>query len=443
MKQTRALSIIIPTHNRCVSLKRVLDALCSQDCPQQSEVIVAVDRCLDDTVEMVKSYSAPFKIKAIEVPGRGAADARNYGAAAAEGRLLIFIDDDVVPAPGFVQAHISLEKPGRVVIGFSRPLIPNLQDWYWIELRCWWMAMFGRLREPYHRFTFQDFLSGNFSIPADLFARLGGFDTGFSANHAHEDYELGVRLIKAGAEFLFAADALADHYECRDLAGSFKRKEDEGRGDVLLGIRHPELIPALPLSNYNLPFSKLTRILRAMIFRYPKSARALALALQLQLGLLELSCRRSRWRSLVDIVLDYWYWVGVAGELKSKRELICFLARKTTNAKMRSSDKAPDIEIDLRQGLEAAERFLDENRPAGVRLRYGSQLIGRIPEKPGAEPLRGIHLRSILAKEYGLALYRALVLEQVNRQSRETERRAQANFTEISFDTPGSSMVTP
>jgi glycosyltransferase involved in cell wall biosynthesis len=404
------ISIIIPTHNRSAAVRRTLDAVCSQDYPlHQVEVIVAADRCIDGTVEMVETYPAPFRMKVIDVPGRGAADARNCGASRAEGRLLIFIDDDIVPAPGFIRAHERLQRPDRVVIGYSRPIIPDHTDLYWIELRRWRMVMFSRMREPGHRFTFQDFLGGNFSIQADLFTRIGGFDTGFSASHAHEDYELGARLIEAGAEIIFAADAMADHYECRDHAGSFKRKQDEGRGDVLLGIRHPELIPALPVSNYNMPFSSLTRIIRFLVFRHPKVAYAIALILRLQLGLLELARRRYRWRSFVNILLDYWYWVGVASELKTKQELIGFLMR---GAAKESAEKV-EVEVDLHEGLESAERLLDEKRPASIRLRYRKHLLGRIPASPGAEPLRGIHLRSILAKEFGWTLYKVLVLENV------------------------------
>jgi GT2 family glycosyltransferase len=414
MTHTISTSIIIPTHNRSASLKRTLDALRSQDYPlDELEVIVAADRCIDDTIEMVKAYPAPFRMKVIEVLGRGAADARNCGAAGAEGRLLIFIDDDIVPAPGFIRAHERLEKPDRVVVGYSRPVIPDHTDLYWIELRRWWMSMFSRMCEHGHRFTFRDFLSGNFSIRAELFARTGGFDTGFSASHAHEDYELGVRLIKAGGEIVFAADAVADHYECRDLKGSFRRKQDEGRGDVLLGIRHPELIPALPLSNYDLPFSTPTRILRSLVFRSPAAANAIAFILRLQLGLHKRARRRYRWRSLVDIVLDYWYWVGVASELKTRRELIGFLLRGSA----KEGAERLEVEIDLHEGLEAAERSLDEKRPASARLRYKKHLIGHIPAKPGAEPLRGIHLRSILAKEFGLTLYKVLVLENVVNRS--------------------------
>jgi glycosyltransferase involved in cell wall biosynthesis len=407
MNHNLTISIIIPTHNRSAALRRTLDAVCSQDYPlHQVEVIVAADRCIDDTVEMVEAYPAPFRMKVIDVPGRGAADARNYGASRAEGRLLIFIDDDIVPAPGFIRAHERLQRPDRVVVGYSRPIIPDHTDLYWIELRRWWMFMFSRMREPSHRFTFNDFLSGNFSIHIDLFTRIGGFDTGFSA---HEDYELGVRLIKAGAEMVFAADAVADHHECRDLDGSLKRKQDEGRGDVLLGIRHPELIPALPLSNYNLPFSSVTRIIRPLVFRNPKVAYAIALILRLPLGLLERARRRYRWRSFVNILLDYWYWVGVASELKTKQDLIGFLARGSA----RENAEKVEMEIDLLEGLDAAEKLLDEKRPASVRLRYRKHLIGRIPASPGAEPLRGIHLRSILAKEFGWALYKVLVLENV------------------------------
>jgi hypothetical protein len=75
------------------------------------------------------------------------------------------------------------------------------------------------------------------------------------------------------------------------------------------------------------------------------------------------------------------------------------------------NESAPEAEIDLCKGLEAAERLLDAKRPAGVQIRYGQQWVGRIPSQSGAERLRGAHLRPILANQLARPLFKALALE--------------------------------
>ena len=278
-----------------------------------------------------------------------------------------------------------------------------------------WDAMFDRIPEPGHRYTFHDLLSGNLSLRAELFARVGGFDTAFP-NCGGEDFELGLRLLKLDVTLAFAPDAIGDHHETRDLKGLLQRKHQEGRADVLIAARHPEILPMLPLSNFEQPFSRLSRILRSLAFKNPKAGDALTYALRRNLKLYERARMRSRWRRTVDAVLDYWYWRGVAEEVKTPQRLTDLLRREQTRDACGghgTSDGAgePDIEINLDEGLEAAERLLDEKRPTSARLRYGKHFVGQLPAMPGAERLRGAHLRPILAKEMGWALFEALATE--------------------------------
>ena len=67
-----------------------------------------------------------------------------------------------------------------------------------------------------------------------------------------------------------------------------------------------------------------------------------------------------------------------------------------------------EINIDLQQGWEAAERLLAAARPAGVYLYYGQLTVGHIFPQVGMEPLRGAHLRSILALLLAEPLARAI-----------------------------------
>jgi glycosyltransferase involved in cell wall biosynthesis len=401
------VSVIIPTHNRRGFLRRTLDALETQTFPlKQVEVIVVADGCTDDTVEILHHYRGSFTLRVLEQSCRGPAAARNRGSAYASGELLIFLDDDIEAGPSLIEAHVNAHecRPGYVGIGYL-PLHPTGRtDFFSIELRIWWEAMFHIMRQPGHRYTYRDLLSGNFSIETKLFNTMGGFDPAF---WCHEDYEFGVRLIKAGISFIFASDAIGYHHEITDLGRSLQRKYDEGRADVLLGRRHPDLLPVLPLARFVLPSSSPSRLRRHLAFQWSSAGRVMVGGLRQTLRLLEMVRFRGYWRWILNMLLDYFYWLGVAEELHTEQSVTDFLQECLVH----ENESAPEAEIDLCKGLEAAERLLDAKRPAGAQIRYGQQWVGRIPSQSGAERLRGTHLRPILANQLARPLFKALALE--------------------------------
>jgi hypothetical protein len=67
------------------------------------------------------------------------------------------------------------------------------------------------------------------------------------------------------------------------------------------------------------------------------------------------------------------------------------------------------IDLDLQDGLAATERRLEATGADGVRLRLGQQVLGEIPARPGAEPVRGVHLRAALGTVLAAPLARALL----------------------------------
>jgi GT2 family glycosyltransferase len=400
-------SVIIPTHNRKALLWQTLDALCTQTYPLESiEVLVVADGCSDGTVEMLRHYRAPFSLRIIEQTNQGPATARNYGAAGARGRLLIFLDDDIEAAPHLIEAHVRAHQhqPGLVVIGYLPPCLQTQTGFFRLVLWTWWEAMFDVMRQPGHRYTYSDVLGGNFSLEAELFGRIGGFNPAF---WCHEDYELGVRLLQAGATFTFAADALGYHREASDIDRSLQRKYQEGRADVLMGRCHPELRPTLLMARLEAYSLLPSRILRTFAFKWPVVGDKLAARLRRTLDLLEQARLYHFWQRLLDGLLGYWYWRGVAVELGALRALADFLQENPVY----SNEIGTEIVLDLCEGLEVAERRLDNERPLGACVCYGSQLVGYIRRQPGAERLRGIHLRPTLATRLAAPLLKAMALE--------------------------------
>ena len=388
------LSVVIPTHNREASLVRTLTALAAQSCPAGTfEVVVTADGCTDGT-RRVGERAWPFPIRVVEQPASGPATARNRGAAAAVAPILLFLDDDVEARPSLVAAHVAAHAvPATVAIGYLPPDVQGRTDLFALMLRAWWEGMFERMRDPGHRFTYADVLTGNVSMPRALFEEAGRFDVSL---RCHEDYELGYRLLRAGARFTFLPDAAGVHHERTDLRRSLARKRDEGVADVALARRHPELVAALPLSAAR--GGRRRRALRRLALTRPRLGDALEPAMRAGLAALAVARRRTRWRHHLDDLLTYWYWRGVGDALGGG----------PVPAVERRLDAAAPLEIDLSEGPEAAMAAIDAAKPSSLRLLWAGVEVGTVPPEPWAEPLAGRHLPTLLARRFGNRMIAAM-----------------------------------
>jgi GT2 family glycosyltransferase len=99
-------SIIIPTRNKISRLRLVLYALSFQ-VNQNHEVIVVMDGNNQEDVAAFHKIDLSFKPVLIVLDQNvGRAAARNHGIRKASGKVLIFIDDDRIPGPHFIQDHV-------------------------------------------------------------------------------------------------------------------------------------------------------------------------------------------------------------------------------------------------------------------------------------------------------------------------------------------------
>ncbi len=265
------VSVIVPTHNRCAELAEGLAALSRQDLPASDfEVVVAMDACTDGTAEMLAKGDWPFALRSVVPQGRGAACARNAGAAQARGERLLFLDDDITADPGLLRAHLEAARtdPEVIVIGYSEPVIPT-GGWFAKGLAAWWNELFDTMERPDHLFAFTDVLTGNLSVGKAVFDRLGGFDSGLACR---EDHEFGYRAIRAGVPLTFSRAARGLHRDASTLARSFARAEAEGAADVVMARLHPALRMSFPMPD--LPNASARSRLRRRILGWSLPHRA-------------------------------------------------------------------------------------------------------------------------------------------------------------------------
>jgi len=95
-----SVSVIIPTYNSCKTLKLTLESLEKQKLnPKQKkliEVIVIDDGSEDKTGQMIKNANFKLNLKYVRQNNLGRSYARNLGIAISTGRILIFIDSDIL-----------------------------------------------------------------------------------------------------------------------------------------------------------------------------------------------------------------------------------------------------------------------------------------------------------------------------------------------------------
>ena len=309
-----AISVIVPTLQRRASLERLLRALALQTLPTASyEVIVVMDGSDDGSREMLEGFAAPYGLRWSWHRNRGRAATCNAGLAQAVGRLVLFLDDDMEPAPGCLQAHRSAHgDQSRIgVVGAAPVVYDGASDAVVQYIGRKFGRHLAKLATPGYEFNLRDFYSGNFSVDRELLLGIGGFDEQFRL-YGNEDLELSVRLRRAGVRLIFSAEGLARQHYTKDLAGLARDNVAKGRTAVQLVRKHPETRSHLTLGD-SAAGSRLKRLasrtLLGLTRLWPGLPR-LVIGAMARLG-------RARHLSLdrgYELVLDYCYRLGVREE---------------------------------------------------------------------------------------------------------------------------------
>jgi GT2 family glycosyltransferase len=306
-----AVTIVVPTFQRRDSVLRLLRSLESQTVPPSTfDVVVTVDGSTDGTAAAVRGHAAPFGVTVIEGPNRGRARACNSGVRAAQGDLLILLDDDMEATAGLVDAHARAHAgPARRAVVGAAPIVSSPGSPPFVRYMAdGFRSRLDRLGKPGYRVRFRDTYTGNFSVRREVLESVGGFDESFQV-YGHEDYELALRLQAAGVELGYSAEAVAwQHYE-KSFAGFARDGIARGRTAVLFAGKHPEVVESIKLAEYAQGPIKW-RLLRGVMLeasRFTDRVPALVLA-AVSAAERRGSARLERW---YRYAIDFFYWYGV------------------------------------------------------------------------------------------------------------------------------------
>jgi GT2 family glycosyltransferase len=198
------LSVVVPVHNGGEDLRRCLHGLAASARPPD-EVIVVDDGSTDDSAADAAALGA--RVVATPAGPRGPAYARNRGAEAANGDVLVFIDADVVvhaDTLGRMEAVLVDEPNVAALFGCYDDNPPARSP----------ASLFKNLLHHYvHQHGEREagtFWAGCGAVRRAVFLEAGGFDQGYT-RPSIEDIELGVRLRQAGHRIRLCPEIQATH----------------------------------------------------------------------------------------------------------------------------------------------------------------------------------------------------------------------------------------
>ena len=273
------VSVIIPTYNRKDRLAIVLGGLDRQTAPPEAfEVVIVDDGSSDGTTEWISAQRRRYAIRGIRQANGGPARARNAAIAAAEGSLLLFIDDDIEPTPPLVAEHLaSHDAEAKIVVTGPMASLPHYRQpwvaWEQAKIEAQYAAM---ERGDWHP-TYRQFWTGNASIARQAVLDAGGFDPNYLRA---EDIELGRRLHARGFRFRFNPRARGLHHAERTLESWENVHRSYGRLEVdILAQAGEEDVTDVLAGNW-LRVHRLTRALVERCAGNPKSTAAVGAALK-------------------------------------------------------------------------------------------------------------------------------------------------------------------
>ena len=187
-------TVVIATRDRADFLRDCLAQLAKQTAAGRFDVVVADNGSSDATSEIIRGAAPLARSVHISEPNRG--KARNAGIAQAQGRIIVFCDDDTLPPERFIEMHLEAHGSAtdRVVSG---PIV-NVPDAQHIPAVS--AANYSRAF----------FCTCNASVPKVALDAAGGFDEKFDL-YGWEDTDLGVRLRAQGMKRVFSWGAYIYH----------------------------------------------------------------------------------------------------------------------------------------------------------------------------------------------------------------------------------------
>jgi glycosyltransferase involved in cell wall biosynthesis len=199
------VSVVIAAYNRGPRIADTLDSVLAQSEPAV-EVMVVDDGSSDDTVPFLREHYP--QVRLLEVPHAGQSVARNSGAEAARGKVVVFFDSDDIMLPHALETLVGcLQRFPEARVAYADHRYANGVTGTVHENHHYTLPQYRRLadvpvaragkderlygRPIYYTLLYGNLLQQPWAIYRDTFLASGGFAPELRSN---EDWDLFLRL---------------------------------------------------------------------------------------------------------------------------------------------------------------------------------------------------------------------------------------------------------
>lgn len=253
------LSVIIPTCDRPMQLRRALESVAAQTTGLSCECIIADDGSNGKCGE-VRSIVASFDAQYCSTGGgKGGGEARNRGAAVAQGAFLAFLDDDDAWEPGKLSEQVPLMATADTGLSYTGLTIIGTDG-----------SRRYSFRKPRHEHLYRSICRKNFigttssvMVRREVFEAVGGFDPTLPAL---QDYDFYIRLLRK-YPITWTASPLTIYYsgESRDHVSESLTRFRKATALLLAKYRSDPLLPLLRRSFSHITLLKCVRSRRFLV----------------------------------------------------------------------------------------------------------------------------------------------------------------------------------
>lgn len=225
----KGFSIIIPTYDRAELLRAALQSLQSLRVPSgwEAQVLVIDNNCTDHTAEVAKDATSvgPLPVRHIVERNQGLNNARNRGWREASFSHLVYLDDDMLVDPGWLESYVQAQRElaPDAVIGPVDPMFEeDPPDWMTEQMIRSVTSAYSQkgdrliLVPANHA---HEIPGCNFSVLRDVARELGGFHSALdrcgSGMLAGGDWEFGERAVLAGKRVAYSPGCRIRHLVSR------------------------------------------------------------------------------------------------------------------------------------------------------------------------------------------------------------------------------------
>lgn len=204
MNATPAITIAIPTYRRGPVLIDTIRALLDLDVGAAELLVLDQTPMHPEPVEVsLRTWDAEGRIRWLRLPEPSIPKAMNRALLEARADVVLFLDDDIVPAPGLVAEHVQAHRDADALVA-GRVLQPWDGD---VASASWAQKRFASTESR----EIDDFMGGNFSLRRRDALAAGGFDENFVRVAYNFEREFADRWRARGGRIRFCPAAAIRH----------------------------------------------------------------------------------------------------------------------------------------------------------------------------------------------------------------------------------------